>query len=152
MGQSVRIEDWLGSRSARQSAKRLREHDAREAVVLKTRAMMASGDWRDAGGIHVVELFGLLFAMVYGVACSELSGSARFYAAHAADDMVDQCFDGDVGAAVVYVRWAWEREAGREQWRRQHGRAGGMLSWRWVLRAGQTLDEYRLAQARLVGA
>ena len=142
------IGSWLGSRSTRQSVKRLRERGAHVRITEETRAAMASGSWVDATGIHVVELFAMLFARVYGVPCSELQGQARFSAAHMADDLADECFDGDVGALVLYVVWVWERERGREQWRRTHGRTGGVLNWRWVLRTGQTLNEYRLAAAR----
>ena len=146
MTQAVQIDDFLKGRNAGRSAKRLQEREVRDRLRAEVKVMMVSGEWSGAKYLHVAVLFGILFEKVYRVPCSELEGQGRFYAAHAAEDLCEQYFEGNKGALVAYVRWAWEREA--EQQRRRPGR---LLNWRWVLNPGFTLDDYAAACARRAG-
>lgn len=146
--QGPNMDEFLKGRSGRQAGKRLQEEQVRIATRQQVCSMMESGDWSEAESKHLIGLFIVLFERVYGVPCSELSGPSRFYAAKQAGELLEERFDGDAGAMVHYMRWAWEREAEREQWRRQNRRDGATMNWRWMFAPGKTLDEYTLAQAR----
>jgi hypothetical protein len=140
------MDAWLAGNQ--RGAKRLREAAVVDGQRHECAEMMRSGDWSAAGPAHLVALFAMLFERVYGVPCGEVAGPARFYAAKMVGGLLRDEFGGDPGAVAAYLRWAWEQEAGRERWRREHHRDGGHLSYRWVLQAGRTLDEYRLSLAR----
>src|ERR1039458_6504430 len=139
---------FLGKRDPKVAAKRLKENEAWFRTRDEVTGMMGSGDWSAAEGRHLAGLHVVLFESVYGVKCSELAGPGRHYAAQKAEELLELRFDGDVGAMVAYVRWVWEREVSREKWRREYGKDGGCLSYRWLFGEGKTLDEYTLACAR----
>jgi hypothetical protein len=149
MAASLRgIEAFLGNRTGQASAKRLRDREDWTALRGEVERMMRSGEWDEAEPRHFAGLHAVLFEKVYGVQCSEMQGPGRFQAAKMAAQLLVDQFAEDPARLVHYVRWAWEREAGREKWRRDNARDGGSMSFRWVLQEGRTLDDYRIFAAR----
>jgi hypothetical protein len=98
---------------------------------------------------HLVAFFAWCYREVYGVEAVDLLGVAGLGARSAADKLVREQFDGDPGACVQFIRWAWYREREREAWRREHKRDGRRLDWRAQFVGRSLLAEYRLAVARL---
>lgn len=110
--------------------------------------MAESGDWSAAHGGHLVALYEWLHAEVYGVATSELAvRRQRAVAASVAGAMVKREFAGDYGEAVRFMKWAWEREQEREEWRRANGRSGQRVGWRLQF-GGALVTDWRLDEAR----
>jgi hypothetical protein len=111
------------------------------------RAMAESADWSAATGTHLVALYEWLHQEVYGVATAELDAKSWAYAAQMAGKMVVDCFGGDYGAAVVFLRWAWKREQRTEAWRRENNKPGRRIGWRLNF-SGTLVTDYRLDCAR----
>ena len=96
----------------------------------EARAFVEAGDWSRATPAHFVALYAIGHLNVYGVEPGELTPPLRLAAAGAAARMLQNDFGGDAGKMHAFVRWTWERELEREQWRRDNGREGGRISWR----------------------
>lgn len=124
-----------------------RSKDTIARVKAKMEEMAASGDWSGASGTHLVALYAWLHAQVYGVENAELDGRQWALAAQAAGRMVANHFADDYGSAVVFLRWAWKREQGREQWRRENHKDGGRIGWRLQF-SGSIVTDYRVDSAR----
>lgn len=135
------------SRSPRREGPPRRSKDQIARARAQMEAMAQSGDWGDASGTHLVALYAWLHAQVYGVENAELDGKQWGLAALAAGRMVSNHFAGDWGAAVVFMRWAWKREQGRETWRRENGKPGGRIGWRLQF-GGSLVTDYRVDAAR----
>jgi len=126
-----------------------------EAKLAAARAdmkrMAESGEWDGAGGLHLVVLYEFLHREVYGVEALELDAKTRRMATSAAKSLTEKFFGGDYGATVSFMRWAWQREQGREEWRRANGREGGRLGWPLQFSA-RLVSDYRLDGERKAGA
>lgn len=126
--------------------------DAAFAKLLEEVAdMLARGAWEGAQGRHFVALFAELHFRVYGLACDELGPKERVYATKLANDMLAKDFAGDPRAMAEFVAWLWSREKGREEWRREHGRGGGRISWRTQFATRAVLTDFRLEKERKQG-
>lgn len=109
--------------------------------------MTASGDWSEAVGAHLVALYEWLFLQVYGVATAELDPKNRAIASAMAGRFVHEHFADDYGAAVMFMKWTWKREQGREQWARENGKERGRVGWR-LQWSGSIVTDYRVDCAR----
>lgn len=109
--------------------------------------MRRGRDWSEAGPGHLVSLWAWCHRAVYGV---EASTSPRERAsAHAlAKKLISDRFSGDARAAVAFVRWCWEREKGREKWRREQGKSGSVLGWRAQFGARYLFVDYDVDRRR----
>jgi hypothetical protein len=128
MTQPISMSDFVGNRQG--AAKRLREQDVWRQTKDETDVMMRSGEWGVAEARHIVQLYATMHGQVYGVPALDLSGQGRFHAAQAATRLIRECFEDDVARMAAFVWWTWKREAGREQWRRQHRTSGYTLGHR----------------------
>lgn len=137
----------LKKRRPSMSAKRL------AAVRSEVVEMLRTGDWESATSQHLVALYAELHARVYGVASSEVEGGGQAAGAAivAAGRLVSTLFGGNATDAVLFMRWVWQREAQREEWRRQKGaEGGGRIGWKLQF-ARCLVDDYRLAERRARG-
>ena len=92
--------------------------------------MMQTGEWGGAAGRHYVALYEISYEIVYGIPSVEMDGGARAVAGVMAGAMLRKHFAGDEAAMAMFVRWTWEREAGRDKWRRENGRDGFRIGYR----------------------
>jgi hypothetical protein len=142
--------EFLGGRGT----KKPRAKTLPPSVMAKSRSMvlsmMRTGDWSGANGRDYVALFQILHERVYGVPASELDSHGCFFAAGMAAQLVDRQFGGDPGAMVQYMRWVWEREVGREKWRRENPdqSRGGRIGYRALLTGSYFLTDYRIDAQR----
>jgi hypothetical protein len=118
---------------------------------LEVEQMGASGDWQRADALHLVLLYAELHRQVYGADALEVvAAKALALAAKAARNLVESYFEGDYGAAVSFMRWAWRRELEREEWRRANNREGGRLGWRLQF-SPSLVSDYRVSGQRRTG-
>jgi hypothetical protein len=113
----------------------------------EAKAMMIGGDWTGATPRHFVAAYEYMHERVYGVAPAELNAKERMVSAGCAKTMLDKEFDGDATAMAAFLRWTWQREKGREEWRRANGRDGQRIGPRLQFHGG-LLSDYRLALHR----
>lgn len=112
---------------------------------------LETGDWEGARPKHLVKLYGMLHQRVYGVEARELRNSLTVRAATRFATMQLQGeFANDPVEMAGFMRWVWERELKREEWRRSNGRSGGRVDWR--LQFGPALvTDWRIDMARRHG-
>lgn len=92
---------------------------------------MASGNWKGTIPGELVALYGELHQCVYKCDARDIRGSMFRVAAAAAERFVRVELKDNIEEAVEYVVWAWQREDGREKWRRQNNSASTFrLAWR----------------------
>jgi hypothetical protein len=146
------LEDWANS-DARGRPKKDKQRPKTIAAsvfdrtLVETRERMRTAEWEDAGARHLVALYAILHEKIYGVEAAELGPQERYTATLRAGLMLKNEFDGDIEEAVAFFRWAWQREASREKWRRENNRSGGRIGIR-LMFSGQLLTDYRLDRAR----
>jgi hypothetical protein len=131
------LSELLGEKNSDQQAKKRKRGCPRfddrrtEVARVEMRAMLESGDWSTATGIHLVVFFEFLHAEVYGVAPLEVDAKVRFLATGAAIRLVEKFFESDFGACASFMIWKWKREAASLKWRRESGRDPGRpIGWR----------------------
>jgi hypothetical protein len=128
------------------------DHNARCGAMGEDEAFVTNaldtGDWTGARPKHFVRLYGMLHRRVYGVEARELRNSLTMRAATRFATMQFQNeFNSDPVEMADFMRWCWERELGREEWRRRNGRSGGRIEWR--LQFGPSLvTDWRIDVAR----
>jgi hypothetical protein len=121
--------------------------DQRRRAIVEMDAMAESGDWSAAKGHHLVALYAWCHNAVYGVEPLELDSRAWAIAGTCATRMVEQHFDQDPGKAIEFMRWAWDREREREEWRRANGRSGRRIGWQLQF-SGSLITDWKLDIAR----
>lgn len=118
-----------------------------DRTIAETRERMKSGEWEGATARHLVALYAVLHAKVYGIEAAELGPQERYTATLRAGHVLKHDFSEDIDEAVSFFRWVWQREAGREKWRRENKRSGQRIGIR-LMFSGQFLTDYRLDKAR----
>lgn len=124
------------------------------AAQAAVRERLTTREWASATPEELVGLFAWCHAKVYAVEAEVAldRGASWWLASRAAASQLANDHHGDAVQMVDYIRWVWDRENGRERWRRQNGREGGRLSWRLVLGQGTALlADWRLSIARRNG-
>jgi hypothetical protein len=110
--------------------------------------MIPTGEWSEAGPGHIVSLYAWCHEKVYGIYPSELTNPFQYAKAmDAVRDISEYHFDGDPAECVAFVRWSWKREEDRERWRRDNGKSGSRLVWRFQFNDAMVTD-YLLDIAR----
>ena len=123
-----------------------------EQLKAEAQQMREQQCWATASPKHLVLLHAMLHEHVYGVAPDSGSGKTFTFASSSATKMLREEFANDPEAMVDYLRWSWQREQDREEWRRKNGRDGGRLDWRRQFAQRCVLTDYRVDQARRKGA
>ena len=142
-------EEWGSSRGEKRDRKTIT--DGRfDKAVREAEAMMRGGDWADAKPLHFVALYVVLHEGVYGVSPGELGPQQRLQACGFAHRLLKHEFDEEPAAMAAFVRWTWQREKEREQWRRANARSGGRIGWRLQF-SGTLLTDYRIDCERRKG-
>lgn len=93
---------------------------------------------------HFVALYDLLHQRVYGLAPSELVPKTRTIAAGMAKRLLDREFEGDRGEMAQYMRWVFNREAGRHAWRVREGKPLTRIGFGFCF-GGALVTDWRLA-------
>lgn len=119
-----------------------------ERSCVEVRSMIDSDRWDGVGATHLVALYGIMHAEVYGVECIELGPQERYNATMMAANMVKRIFDGSYIEAVNFMRWAWEREANTEKWRRENGRTAARRIGARLMFSGSMVTDYLLEKRR----
>lgn len=117
-----------------------------------------SADGAVTNAPELVALYAALHHAVYGVFPGELQGKTWVYACAAAKRLVTEQFAGDYDAAREFLRWVWQREQGREKWRRENlgkkggsANASGRIGWALQFARQALVTDYRTAQNRELG-
>lgn len=140
--------DWAATRKRGPS----RPSSIGDASWLKAReqadGMMRGGDWTGAIARHFAAAYELLHERVYGVAPAEMTPPYRSISAAMAARLLEKEFGGDPDKMADFMRWAWSREKGREEWRRKNnGGRGGRITPRTMF-GGYLVTDYRVDVAR----
>lgn len=157
--EAMRLAEWAGagprssgrSRAARPSRPSSGFMAAAMASVADdVERMRESGDWGAATARHFVALYEALHLEVYGAAAPDSeTARGRQNAAFAAGKVLREEMGGDPAEMAAFMVWAWEREVGRERWRRENNRPGGRLGWRLLF--GGVAGDYRVERLRRGG-
>lgn len=140
------VAGFLGGKTTRKkttgkSVKRLVE-DAVKDVDRR----IAEGQWDDIKPSFIVGLYVWCYVNVYGVQPS-LNKKEWLAACAMAKRVIADEFGGDDHLMIGYVKWVWQREREREEWRRKNRKSGYVLGWRRLF-SNQLLNEYRVEEAR----
>lgn len=102
-----------------------------DAGLADVERRIAERDWDNMRPMTLVSVFVWCHRRTYGVTPAELEKApALSRACMLAANLVKREFENDFDAALAFIRWTWEREDGREQWRRRNQRDGSKpLSW-----------------------
>lgn len=129
-----------GAKRPKLSALEMAEEDASKRAE--------SGQWEDASSRSFVGLYAMCHRMTYGVEASDLREKFKFTVANkAAAKVLHVFFDDDKSEFVEFIKWAWEREKGREEWAARENKSRGRLSTRAQFSAGMVTD-YRVEAER----
>ena len=150
-------DDFMSSvdeRQARSAERKKRPKTIPDAhwkrALAEAREMAAKESWAGARPIHFVAIHAVLFEEVYEFEPLDLTPATRMAACGMASALAKGLFlyghegvnQGEAAARVVaYVRWVWEREREREDWRRRNSRGGQTVGWRLVF-GRSLLNEY----------
>lgn len=119
---------------------------------LESDALVAANDYANMKPVHLVALYVRCHETVYGVTPAEMNGEAWLGASSAAAKLVRVDFDGDMAAAVEFMRWTWRREQWRENKAKHDGDARvGRIGWRLQFVLRHLLTDYRIDVARRRG-
>jgi len=138
--------DVWATRKPRAKSKGVGDKPMRKAAD-EAEHFMRTGEWDAARPIHFVALYAHLHESVYGAAPVELGPTERLHACGAAKRMLEKHFDHQSAEMAAFMRWAWTREKGREQWRRDNDRSGGRIGWSLMFN-GALLTDFRIDLAR----
>lgn len=120
----------------------------RDKYMAEMNAMREEGEWENFRAGHLVALFAACHQHLYGVMPSEAESSKDFaLAMFAANRMLKADFQGDSTKMVEFIRWSWNRESGREKWRRNNSNGGGRLGWRMQF-SSSLMSDYKVDAVR----
>lgn len=134
-------------RQKRKSRKPSMSTSSFERTKQEAKQMLEDDEWDKCEARHMIALYEEVHLLCYSVADASLDSQSRYKAVRTADCFVKREFSGNFAKAMAYFRWLWQRESGREKWRRENSREGGHLSW-YAVFSGKLLTEYRLYLAR----
>lgn len=120
-----------------------------ERHLIVAREALRTGDWSRATPLTFVVLYELRFAEVYGQAPA-LTARERQLAAYRAAALLrdaEHGFADDLGEMAAFVIWVWKREREREQYRREHKSAGGVVGWQLQFNPKLVVD-YNIQRSR----
>ena len=109
--------------------------------------MLKEDRWSNAQGRHFVALYADLYFRVYGMLPADLGPKERVFATKLANTVLEKQFTGNRAEMAKFMAWTWTREKEREKWRRENGRDGGIIDWRFQF-AAKLVQSYRMANAR----
>lgn len=147
LGKATAFEDFVAPPAAekkKRAPRRGLSPSQFNAVLQETRELKDLGEWSAFKPRHLVGLYCLLHAHVYGVAAEDARES--FLAAQSmARRILAQDFSDNAQAAVEFMRWVWTRESKRYDRRDRDN--DFRIGWR--LQFGhQYLTDYRVFRAR----
>ena len=116
--------------------------EVEEAIVADDFSLFAARHW--------VALYHLMHVRVYGVAPAELVSKTRTIAAARAARMLDKEFAGDKAKFAAYLRWVWNRELSRVEYRKREGKELVRVGWGLCFN-GLLLTDYRVAMVQKGG-
>jgi hypothetical protein len=109
---------------------------------------MTKGDWTDAWPRDFVAAYALLHNQVYGVEPSELTPEVRYRICAVVQNFLKREFHDDKNLFAEFMRWTWDREEGREKWRRENQRSGGRIAWQTQFMPSSILSDWRIDHVR----
>jgi hypothetical protein len=119
-----------------------------EALAAELAEIREAKAWDRIRPGHLVALWAWSFARTYGVAAPKLTGKEFAVARKLAAKLVAEQFGDLAKNALPFIRWVWERECEREEWRRKSGKGGGSMGWRAQFGSSSVVAEWRIAVAR----
>lgn len=142
------LEEWTNRKTKKSPrAKGFSEGQLRRASE-ELEKMFTSGEWEDAEAKHFLALYVLLHGKVYGVA-PIMTSFDRLRAMQQAGSFMRNRFDGDPTELALFMRWAWQREAGKEKWcQSQNIQKKSRIGWRLIFSASEILNDYLVERAR----
>lgn len=108
----------------------------------------ASGKWEDAQIRSFVGLYAFCHRLTYGVDDLDLEDKAVWRSAtRQATRVLHNHFNDDKAEMVEFIKWVWEREAGREEWAKREGKNRGRLNVR-IQFSARIITDYRVDRSR----
>jgi hypothetical protein len=106
-------------------------------------------DWEGASGGHFVALYLWCHHEIYEVHSVDLDDSKAYaQATRLAQSMLENIFNGDEKAMLLYLQWVWDKERSREKARKVHpDLPGTRKGWRLIF-GRYLLPDYQLEQHR----
>lgn len=150
------VDEWVGDGRKRERPRRRprASGQAMSAYIEDASARAKSGEWGDVNGEQVgplmVALYIICHERVYGVRPLEVMAPEEFPTASlAAKRLHVDVFNADLEAMVEFVRWAWDRERGREQWRAENHQETRRVGWRLQFGLNSALlTDYKVSQVK----
>lgn len=151
----ARMEAFVGKPNVRKAAerenKRRRTPGARRhETIEKVRERMRARDWTgEITATQLVALYWLCHEHVYGTPPIELDKVGLWNrVCMLAATMVKTHFDGDYDRAIVFMRWVWAKEQGKEKWARENKKETRRISWQNQFVHGHLITSWRTAGIR----
>lgn len=122
-----------------------------EVAVADAENRSQTGDWTGATGRTFVGLYALCHRIVYGEIPLELFEKQEFsIAARMANKALHEWFEDNPDILVEFVKWAWEREKGRDVWALREGKTRSRMRSRLQFSAAYVQDwrVYRILRRR----
>lgn len=130
------VDEWVGTRKPRPQGRRPRSsRQAVEKYIDDAKERASSGEWEtippeQVGGL-MAALYVICHERVYKVRPLEVMAPEAFpMAITAAAKQCRECFNSDAHLMAQYLRWVWDRESERHQWRIDNGRETYRIGWR----------------------
>lgn len=133
-------------RSPRTVDKRCRSQGVSDlaSAMADAKRRAGTGDWEGATGRTLVGVFLLCHRMVYQFVPADLESTPMFRSAcKQAELCYRRHFRDKPGECVEFLKWAWLRERGRQQWAQREGRDVRRLCARFVF-SDSFVDDYRV--------
>lgn len=155
------LESFIGDAATRQKASKARSYAEsyrkkstpkaqREKVLAEVERRISEQDWSSPTPALLVGLYWSCHEKVYGIPPLELdTAKAWARATMQAKRMVKVYFDDDVHQALIFMRWLWVREQGREQYRRQTNSPSTFrITWYVQFCRAEAISDWRADQMR----
>jgi hypothetical protein len=122
-----------------------------ERAMERVQQRINDDTWKGADAESFVALFAWLHTEVYGVSPVEEMRTQWRGACSAARKLFADVFDDDPLTMLAFMRWVWNREAGYEQWRREHQSHGRRITWRLMFVSRALLTDWQIDVQRKQG-
>lgn len=146
------LESFIGTaeeRAKKSKKKKPNPGSSRRLHIEDVERRIREQDWSGATAKTLVGLYWTCHVKVYGVTPIELDNAITWQQAmKCAGTLVKRHFDGDVQAAIKFMRWLWTREASKMQWAQKQGFTPNRITWNRQFAQSNYVTDYRAEKLR----